>query len=132
MQEAVLSKLREAVGDLLYQSESDEPFEVLHWNDAGDICDPQKVLALSKCKTGTLVKMMPVEEFFKDLVEEKSWHGEDEKEDVRKYRILKEIIGKHLMKPQVFRVGQMEVVIWIIGKAGKDDWFGIRTKAIET
>jgi hypothetical protein len=117
---------------LLYQSESDEPFEVLHWNDAGDICDPQKVLALSKCKTGTLVKMMPVEEFFKDLVEEKSWHGEDEKEDVRKYRILKEIIGKHLMKPQVFRVGQMEVVIWIIGKAGKDDWFGIRTKAIET
>lgn len=132
MPEVVLTNLREAVKGLLYMSESDEPFEVLHWKDAADVYEPQKMPALSKRKAGTPVMAMSLEEFFQELVEEKSWHGEAEKADVRKYRNLKETIGKHLTRPQVFRVGELEVDIWIVGKSGTGDWFGIRTKAIET
>ena len=75
---------------------------------------------------------MTLDDFFKDLVAEKSWHGTEETAKVQKYRRLKDLIVKELKNSQVFLLGQIELSIWIIGKAGKDDWFAIKTKSIET
>jgi len=132
MSNSLLDQLKAAVEGLLYQSESDEPFEVLHWRDAGEVCGPQQVLARAKCPTGTSIRARSLDDFFQDLAAAKSWYGEDEQATARKYQHLKNLILKELPKAQVFLLGEIEVSIWIIGKAGQDDWFAIKTKAIET
>jgi Nuclease A inhibitor-like protein len=132
MSQLILNKLDDAVKDLLYQSESDEPFDVIHWKDESDTFDRHRIRDFVKCSTGTPIAQLSLEDFFKDLIENKSWYGQGEKSDVLKYRNLKEIISNELSYTQVFRVGQTEITILLIGKSGKDDWFGIRTKAIET
>ncbi len=132
MSASVIEQLNSAVKDLLYQSESDEPVEVLHWKDAGDVCSPQQVFAQAKCSAGTSIRTRSLDDFFKDLVAEKSWFGDDERATARKYQHLKDLIVKELPYARVFLLGEIEVSIWIIGKAGADDWFAIKTKAIET
>ena len=132
MSQIVLDKIKNAVKDLLYQSESDEAFEVIHWKDEADSITKNTILNIVKCNTGTPIERLSIESFFKDLVVEKNWYGEEEMADVLKYRNLKEIVSNELSVAQVFRVGQTEITILLIGKSGKDDWFGIRTRAIET
>jgi hypothetical protein len=132
MSASLIDKLNLALKDLLYQSESDEPFDIIHWKDAGEICGPRQVLVRAKCPAGTIIRTMTLDDFFKDLVAEKSWHGTEERAKVQKYRRLKDLIVKELKNSQVFLLGQIELSIWIIGKAGKDDWFAIKTKSIET
>lgn len=132
MSEEVLNRFREAVHDLLYQSESDEPFEVWHWKDTSHIDPLSKVSALSKGKAGAVIKTISLDEFFKNLIEEKKWHGEEEKAVVKKYKELKAQIVNNLKQVQVFRAGQIEVDIWIIGRNQARDLMAIKTKAVET
>ena len=131
MSASLFDQLNSAVKGLLYQSESDEPFAVLHWRDAGIVCSPQQVLSRAQCPAGTSIRTKSLDDFFRDLVAEKSWYGDDEQAAARKYQRLKELIVNELTKVQVFLLGEIEVSIWIIGKAGKDDWFAITTKSIE-
>ena len=132
MSQLVFNKLKEAVKDLLYQSESDEPFGVIHWKDESNSIATHTILNMARCNNETPIDNLSIDDFFKDLVEEKKWYGQDEMANVQKYRNLKGIISSELSRAQVFRVGQIEIAILIVGKSGRDDWFGISTKAIET
>jgi hypothetical protein len=132
MSSYILDQLNSAVQGLLYQSESDEPFAVLHWRDAGAACGPEQVRVRAKCPSGTSIRTKSLDDFFQDLVAEKSWHGGEEKTAARKYQRLKDLIVKELPNAQVFLLGEIEVLIWIVGKAGQDDWFALTTKSIET
>lgn len=111
-------------------SESDEPFEILHEKGTGEPPNAQKVRKLAG-KQGP-VQVVPVEQFFKELTEEKSWHGEAEKADVRKYRNLLGVVQEHLPNAQVFRIGEIQVDVFILGNTSEGDLAGVKTKSIET
>ena len=51
MPQEVETVLREAVKDLLYMSESDEPFEVVFWRGSADCSDPRDLLGRTKAGT---------------------------------------------------------------------------------
>lgn len=129
MANAVFNKLKAAVKGLTYQSESDEPFEVLQWKDASGTFDVNK---LPGRKTLKPFKTVSLESFFADLVKDQPWHGPAEKKRVKQYRDLKTIVETELLKPQVIRRGLVEVEILILGRTGAGDWFALKTKAIET
>jgi hypothetical protein len=130
MSQPVETVLREAVKDLLYMSESDEPFEVVLWKD-GTVFDSQKLLEHSGRAANSPVEIIALSDFFKDLTKEKDWHGEEEKADVRKFQKLLQLVNENLSNPLVFRVGKTEVDIYIVGKTKNGDWAGVKTKAIE-
>jgi len=132
MSASLFAQLNSAVKGLLYQSESDEPFEVLHWRDAGEVCGLQQVRARAKCPAGIAIQTKSLDDFFQDLVETKSWQGGDERTTAQQYQRLKDLLVKELPDAQVFLLGEIEVSIWIVGKAGQADWFALKTKAIET
>ena len=128
MIEQTLTALREAIKDLLYQSESDEPFEVVDWKNVAHFGSE----TLLKGRKDIVAQVIPLEDFFKDLTEEKKWHGAEEKAAVKRYRKLKETINKHLADVKVFRIGKIEMDIFIVGKTKAGVWAGIKTKAVET
>jgi len=128
-----LAVLQNAVEGLLYMSESDEPFQVVHLRgDSPGGLKTAQVLALCGRKRGAPVKSVAPAEFFKDLVQEQDWHGKEEKATVRRYRDLLRILREQLSEPKVFRVGQIQVDILIIGKTKDGQWAGIKTRAVET
>src|SRR5216117_869526 len=116
MSDEVIRALQRATDGLLYMSESDEPFEVLQWQGEGRRLDEKAVLELSGHQPDTPIQTVPLDNFFADLTTDQDWHGEKEKADVRRYRNLLKVIKKYLPDAKVFRVGRIEVEIFIIGK----------------
>ncbi len=123
--------LRQAAKGLLYISEKDEPFKVFSWREEGSLSG-KKVLALGKHDPDSPVVEMSPEEFFTELTEEQDWHGAEEKETVRKYRKLWEVLQDKLTEVRVYRVGETDVTIYLVGKTKQGNWAGLKTSALET
>jgi hypothetical protein len=132
MSRDVITALGEAIDGLLYMSESDEPFEVVHW-EAGDRgLDERKILELSGHQLDAPIKTLSLDSFFATLTEEQDWYGENEKKDLRRYRNLHDLIKLHLSDAKVFHVGVIKVDIYIVGRTREGDWAGVKTKSVET
>lgn len=63
---------------------------------------------------------------------DQDWHGPDEQAVVQKYRRLFELLKNKLRELKVFRVGDIEVTIYIVGRTPQGDWAGLKTWAVET
>lgn len=125
------SQLRAAIKGLLYTSETDAPFEIVHWRNGGENLDEKKALQLSGHKSNDDVETMSIEDFFQDLTTNQSWYGAEEKAAAKKYAQL-ESIFEQLQAPQVFKIGSIRIDIYIIAQAPNRDWIGVKTKAVET
>jgi len=132
MPNAVLTDLAKAIEGLFYSSESDEPFELLDWVKESGPMDQGRILRLGRLPPSTHVEIHSVEEFFQELTKPEDWHGDPEKEAVRKYRKLVEVISRGLTVPKVFRAGKVKVDIFIVGKCVDGGWAGVKTRAVET
>jgi hypothetical protein len=124
--------LAAAVKDLLYMSESDEPFEVVQWQGGREHFDAAQVLKCTGREASTPIQVLGLEDFFKGLTREQPWHGEAEKADAARYRNLLATLQQHLAETKVFRIGRIQVDIIIIGRTTTGKWAGLKTKAIET
>ena len=132
MPDTTLDALKQATKGLVYQSESDAPFKTFVWKDGGGRLTKQKVVQLSGHKPGTPVKEVKLDDFFADLTEEQDWHGAEEKKTVQRYKDLLQTIKDNLSGAKVYKVGEVNRDIYIVGKGQAGDWAGIQTKAVET
>jgi hypothetical protein len=131
MDDSVLSELRAAVHGLLYLSEGDEPFEVFSWDRSATGLTPDFVRHEGGHDAAACVKEMPVDKFFSELTEVHDGTTE-EAADIAKYRILRQAVERLLSDVRVFRVGEVRVAIYVIGRSPDGRWCGVRTFATET
>ena len=127
----LIEELRKATDGLLYMSETDEPFKVVHWKSEQGPIDDQRVADLLGHPGGP-IELLSLDDFFSNLIKEQDWHGEEEKEDVLRYRRLLSTVKQHLSEAKVLRIGTMAVDILIIGRTPSGEWAGVRTRAVET
>ncbi|MDB6022244.1 MAG: Nuclease inhibitor-like protein [Pedosphaera sp.] len=132
MPKEIDTALQQATQGLLYQSETDAPFEIIHWPNGAASLDPKTVLKLSGHKPKDPVETMSVDEFFKPLTDVQAWFGKEEKAAAQKYRQLREVIQQQLNNPEVFKVGKIQVDVFIVGRSPQGHWAGLKTKAVET
>ena len=126
-------ELMEATEGLLYQSESDYPFEYVEWDlpDNHSLTEEQ-VRHCSGHPTDAPVAVQSFDELFERLTQVKDWYGEEETKTAGQYRTLKEKLEKELTEIQVFRIGSIEIDVFILGKSPTGKWAGLKTKAVET
>lgn len=121
--------------NLLYPSETDEPFEGFYWlieKEEGPLTkeDVREILALPD--------EVPVEErrfdaFFYPVAVPQDWHTEEELDLVDQFQEMIFELRKLVRKPQVFVVGKVEKDVYIVGKAKEGNfWAGLKTKIVET
>jgi predicted peptidase len=127
----LLSTLQQAAADLTWMSESDYPFEGFCWED-GCGCDDRKLLQLAQEPEDAPLETVDLDSFFEVATQPQDWHGEAESETVQKYQTLVSLIKQHLSKPKVYRVGSMEVRIYVVGQTPNGNLVGLKTTAIET
>jgi hypothetical protein len=127
-----IAALAKASKGLLYQSETDEPFTTFTWKKVEGELTKEKVLRRARKPAGSPAEEVPLEDFFKDLTAAQDWHGDEEKDAVKKYRDLLGVIRQNLSDAKVFKVGQTRVSVFIVGKTDGGDWAGLKTTAVET
>lgn len=133
MEQNLEKVLTEASKDLLYPSESDYPFEYFEWDlsDSNPLSSAQ-IRRFTDRGADTPVKEMPIESFFGKLTEGKDWYGEEEKKTTEQFAALHDKLRQLLAELCVFKVGEIESDVYIVGKTPSGKWAGLKTKSVET
>jgi hypothetical protein len=125
----VTETLTQASQGLLMPSESEYPFEVFIWEGAE--LTSEKILELTHYPPATSIEEVELDYFFRNVATEKDWHDKIQKENVAKFQNLVQVIKDNLAEIRVYRIGTIEVNVYIVGKTN-DGLAGLATKVIET
>lgn len=128
--QSLKEKLTTAVTDLVWLSEADYPFEVIDWQ----IKTIDSIILLEKLDLpqDTKIEVVELETFFATATQEKDWYSDRELEDVKRYKNLIRILVTNLQEIKVYRVGKIEIDIYILGKTALKTIAGLKTTVIET
>ena len=119
--------------DLLYPSESDEPLEPVTC-----YLDQQEPLTVSQIKDWQMlppsiyVEETPEADFWEPVVTQQDWYGDDEKARAEKFQHLQTFLETELSVRQVFRVGEAELDVYLLGRTATGERAGIKTKVVQT
>ncbi|MBH8555862.1 nuclease A inhibitor family protein [Nostocaceae cyanobacterium CENA357] len=133
MNNEITEKLKQATDSLLMMSESEYPFEVFVWSNEGqEPLTNQKLLQLTGNSQETSIETVELNYFFRNCVDHKEWHDETQKQNVQKFQLLVKILKDNLNDIQVYRIGTININVYIVGKTPSKDLAGISTQVIET
>lgn len=127
----VLNTLQQSAAGLLFMSESDYPFEPILWQGQAPLT-AEKVLQQTEKSEDAPIETLALQDFFEGITQEQDWFGEAEKATAAKYRQLLATIENTLADVRVYRVGEVEIDVYIIGTFNASDLIGLSTKVIET
>lgn len=127
----IVDKLKLASNGLQYMSESDYPFDVFQWVGQESLTT-ETVIKRTGHTPDTQVEVVQLDEFFRNATQEQDWHNDEEKEAVKHYQSLVETLKQSLSDIQVYRLGTIEIDVYIIGKTSTGDYAGLSTKVVET
>ena len=119
-----IAKLKAAVEGLTYPSESDEPFEVVRWENLGRV--DMAVLVGEHGGKGRKVKQVAVDKFFEAL---------READDAERYEQLRWTLEGIARDLKVIRIGdgEVRVDVFVLGSSQADrSVVGVHTVSTET
>lgn len=126
-------KLTALLTDLFYPSESDEPVEPVTC-----YLNQPEPLTVSQIKDWQMqppsvpVDEVPEDTFWEPVITDQDWYDENEKKRTAQFQQLKQLLETHLTDRQVFRVGETEIDVFLVGRQANGERTGIRTKVVET
>jgi hypothetical protein len=122
--------LKQATTDLLWPSESDYPFELVTWDRNVEMTPTALFSKLEE--PNAAIESMTLTEFFAPVLSVEDWYEEEELAQVDRYQHLLQAIESNLADVRVFRIGEIEIAIYIVGKTSDSDIIGLKTHAVET
>ncbi|MGD9563516.1 MAG: nuclease A inhibitor family protein [Pyrinomonadaceae bacterium] len=123
--ESLRAEIENACRGLVYVSETDA--EILAVLDTTG-----RLSATEFVGTTSGTESSPASEFFARLTKERDWHGDSERRSVRRFMELEMLLAANLEKLRMFRLGHIQVEIFVLGYDAKGSVCGIQTKAVET
>lgn len=124
-------QIKNAVEGLNYMSETDA--EVLPFiGEKAEAVSKEAVLSQSKSAVGSPVEEKDFTAFFARLTEIQDWFGEEETAMAKKFTQLKELLEKNLRDLKVYKIGKIELDVYVVGLDAESNLLGIKTKAVET
>jgi Nuclease A inhibitor-like protein len=127
----ITDQLKGASEGLLWMSESEYPFEVFLWEGAA-LLTHNEVIQKTGHSSDTPIETVTVDNFFSVATTSEDWHGDEEKEMVAKFKALAQTIKLNLANSTVYRLGKIEIDVYIIGETPTGDLAGLSTKVVET
>jgi hypothetical protein len=126
----LIAQLSQASEELLWHSESDYPFKTVYWEDVDDI--NAKLLQVTDCTPETTIEVKELDRFFSQAIEEKDWYNSEEMAECQRYQALVNLLKTHISDIKVYRVGEVEIDVYILGKTESGSIAGLSTKMVET
>lgn len=129
--EELIEELKELTEGLLFMSESDFPFEIVGWKGSIEI-SPQFLRGLTGQAEDAPVEILSVDDFFGVAMSEEGWRSDEGRTEAKKYRALVQYLKNNLDELKVYRVGEIKIPVYIVGRSKTGNWLGISTQMVET
>ncbi|MCS6873696.1 MAG: nuclease A inhibitor family protein [Pyrinomonadaceae bacterium] len=126
----IFDSMKSMTEGLYYMSETDA--EILAFK--GGIVDrlDKESFAKSTALRSEEIEERDFEKFFERLTKVQDWFGEEERKNAERFKKLRDFMKNHLRDLRVFRVGKIEIEIYVVGIDSKGRIYGFRTQAVET
>lgn len=122
-------QVKTIVKDLYYISETDSEIFPFVGDKATSVSADELLRQLGRTDS---VEEREFEDFFKRLTGMQEWFGDEETATANQFSELKEMLFKNLKDVKVFKVGKIEVDVYIVGLNSESILTGVWTKAVET
>ena len=113
--EHLLQQLKKESDGLLVMSESDYPFEVVKWDGSTEIT-PEFLRSLTNEPAESQVEETSLEQFLAS--------GQFER--------LERFLRENLTDIKVYKVGTINIPVYIIGRSPEGSWLGLSTRVVQT
>lgn len=127
--ETLAERIEKAARGLYYISETDAEIAAFVGEKAS-VADAETLLR--QIKSIEPVEERDFEDFFRRLTEMREWFGEEETRNANKFNDLKHLLEENLRELKVFKVGKIEIDVFVVGLDKENVLTGIHTKAVET
>lgn len=126
-----MQELTEAAAGLLLMSESDHPLQVIRW-DVGVEPTAEFLRGLTGHGPSAPVEERSPAEFFRAHTSEPEWKAGAELETARRFQALRRLLEENLEGLKVYRVGEIDMPVYVVGRTPAGRWVGLRTRVVET
>lgn len=123
--------LEKSCKKLVYMSETDADFTVFVGNEA-EAVTKEEILKQTKSSPNTLIEEKSFDEFFLRLTEIQDWFAAEQKQMAEKFSTLEKLLRENLISKKVFRIGKIQIDIYVVGLDAENKLVGVKTKAVET
>jgi hypothetical protein len=129
----LLETLGEATSGLLFPSESDAALTPYTFaGPAGTEPTPEALLEAERLPSDTLVEQITLADLLDPFAEAADDASDEDKAEAERYRALSDLLAKKLTDLRVYRVGRVDIDVYILGKAPSGAWLGLKTHVVET
>ena len=129
--EQVLGELERATAGLLFMSEADYPFRTVRLAGPAEP-SPHRLREMAGAPADAPVAAQSLEEFFRVAAAEQEWKGERERAEARRYQALARLLKENLADLRVWRVGAVNIAVFVFGRGDSGNWLGLSTRVVET
>jgi len=127
----ILAEIGRAAEGLLFMSESDYPLGPVRLEgEAGP--GEGRLRELAGAPAEARVEVVTPEHFFRAAAAEQSWKGEAELASARRFQNLLRILKAELSDLRVYRVGEIDIAVYVLGRSPSGNWLGLSTRVVET
>jgi hypothetical protein len=117
----ILKELQAAAMDLLFPSETDAPIEAFAWPGASGAPDEEVLRANVEIEEGTPIEETTLARLTKTIPSELR----------ADFKPLLDALGK-LKDTTVFKVGEVNIAVYVVGRTADGQYAGIKTEVVET
>ncbi len=134
------AQLEAACKDLWWSSEADYPVEVVWYElpesqrSARIVLDDALIRQIAGCGKEANVASRPFDALFDKQLTPKSWHTAEDKQQLEQLGQLKSLLSESFSDPcpLVYRCGEVEVTLCILGYVSRGIFAGVKTCVVET
>jgi len=127
--ENLLAEIRKSTDGLTYMSETDAPVEPYSGGHA-DTVDIANFIDVSA--SAVKHQKLAPKKFFDRLTTVSDWFDPEQRETARRFSELEKLLEENLNKLTVFKIGHIQIDIYVVGLDADKNLIGIKTKAVET
>lgn len=125
-----LAILAAAVEGLLMPSETDAPFAPIVWG--ADAPTPDALRAHSGRPDGAPVEVGEAAALLAGLARAEPWHTPEQRVRSARFADLQILLATHLADLRLYRVGAVEIALYLIGRDASGTYIGLRTLIVRT
>jgi Nuclease A inhibitor-like protein len=110
----ILAELRKASDGLLYMSESDYPFELVHWDGKVELTKDY-LCEVAGQPAGSPILELSVGQFLSGPFES-----------------VGRLVERYLADARVYKIGDINIPVYVVGRSPEGNWLGLSTRVVET
>jgi len=125
------SRIEKACEGLTYMSETDSDVTPVSGKKVSS-SSRKEILSAIGVAANAHIEIVNANDFFARLTSHKEWFTEQQKKNADRFGALKNILDEELDDLKVYRVGKIQIAIYVLGIDKDKNVAGVKMNAIET